>query len=90
MHTTKPSTQVETSHTAPAPRATSLRGIRWAVDGQLYNFRDQGHAFGVTDAEGRWLTFNGEDPYCVPLKRIAHEVATTITPADCQWMEVSA
>ncbi|QJD50480.1 hypothetical protein SEA_CHRIS_78 [Mycobacterium phage Chris] len=64
--------------------ARNLDGVSWInADGDRAEYMNGRYLFGVVDTEGRWLSFDGVQPY-VPQggRKTAIEVAATIVVDD--------
>lgn len=69
--------------------ARTLAGVRFAIDGRSVEYENAHNLWGVTDGAGRWLSFDGDEPYTPRGGRTtAEEVAATVTISDStQWIE---
>lgn len=68
--------------------ARSLDGVRFPLNGRTARYVGGSNLWGVTDGQGRWLTFDGIAPYTPRGGRsAAEEVAATIVADDAQWIE---
>lgn len=86
MSNTTTATEALTSEAlTPAP----LKGVQWETPmgiAQVENTR----LWGVRDAEGRFLTFDGESPAAWGTKNIAALVVAGGLAAGTTWIEVAA
>lgn len=73
-----------------SPAAKNVKNLQWRDGATVYRHSNLRH-FGVTDGAGRWLTFDGVNPYIVASKGAAVEVATTMPVEKMSWIvEVAA
>lgn len=70
--------------------ARNLAGVSWITpEGDRAEYLNGRHLFGVVDVEGRWLSFDGVQPYTPQGgRKTAVEVAATIVVDDSlHWIK---
>ena len=76
-----------TNTASPALTAHNLVGVAWVENGNRAEFKAAQRSFGVRNAAGEWLSFDGVRPYCVSRKSAAVEVAlTVIIDGSTRWV----
>lgn len=67
--------------------AANLAGVAWIENGQRAEYANASRMFGITDGAGRWLSFDGVQPYNPRGgRRAAAEVAATLDDANASWV----
>jgi hypothetical protein len=72
-------------NTATALTAVNLSTARWIMNGRLAGF-DAGRYFGIVNANGDMLTFDGVTPAAWKTKTIAAEIASGGLTGAAKWI----